>query len=569
LINRELGDLAILDLRTHRVRRIASRVTSEWWSFSPDQKYAAYTTTPGWEPDSQKPIHQIVVYELATGKSRILAAKAHLNYGIEINWSPDSRQIAYIDTGKPKGELVAISLADGLARNFSTETMPSFSEGEGERAPMWDASAQNLYAVGVDGKLWKVEVASGHAAPIGAIAGHSIGGIIARTSKPTIWTTDNGGTAWVVAHETKGSKAGIFRVDLANGRTTAALEDDRAFANPVFNLDVTDATGEIAYVAQDQQHMEDAWVLNTATGHTQQATHLNERLEHYELGTPHLIEWYSFDGQKLTGTLLLPPGYRKGQRVPLVVWIYGGRNGSEDFNRFGLWGQMPLFNFHVLATRGYAILEPDAPLRTGMQMRDLMATVMPGVDAAIAQGYADPDRLAVMGQSYGSYCTLALISQTTRFKAAVITAAVMHPDLIADYLNSDPDIPSFHTGFYEQGQGNMHATPWENRDRYLDNSPVYLFDRVQTPLLIGQGSKDSFGHNQLPSDATFAALKRLGKNVEYRIYKDESHVLSSTPNVIDFWQRRLEFLAEHLNIAIDAQGSVVFNGDSAKSAKPE
>ena len=66
-----------------------------------------------------------------------------------------------------------------------------------------------------------------------------------------------------------------------------------------------------------------------------------------------------------------------------------------------------------------------------------MGTVMPGVNAAIDQGYADPDRLAVMGQSYGSYCVLALITQTARFKAAIITAAVLHPDLFADYLKLD------------------------------------------------------------------------------------------------------------------------------------
>jgi dipeptidyl aminopeptidase/acylaminoacyl peptidase len=202
------------------------------------------------------------------------------------------------------------------------------------------------------------------------------------------------------------------------------------------------------------------------------------------------------------------------------------------------------------------VLAPDAPLGEGTPMKDLVKTVIPGVDAAVEQGYADPDRVAVMGQSYGSYCTLALIAQTKRFKAAVITAAVLHPDVVADYLHVIGG-----TGYYEQGQGNMHGTPWDHRDRYLENSPVYLFDQIETPLLIGQGSADG---DLIPSDATFSALQRLGKEVEYRIYENEGHVLTSKPNVLDFWNRRLDFLAEHLNLEVDANGGVVFEGDRPK-----
>jgi hypothetical protein len=76
-------------------------------------------------------------------------------------------------------------------------------------------------------------------------------------------------------------------------------------------------------------------------------------------------------------------------------------------------------------------------------------------NAEIEQGYADPDRLAVMGQSYGSYCTLALITETTRSKAAVITGAVIHPDLIADYLNISSEMAGSTGWYYEQGQGGM------------------------------------------------------------------------------------------------------------------
>ena len=177
---------------------------------------------------------------------------------------------------------------------------------------------------------------------------------------------------------------------------------------------------------------------------------------------------------------------------------------------------------------------------------DNVKRVIIGKDAAIEQGYADPDRLAIMGQSYGSLNTLAIITQTTRFKAAVITAAGLHPDLFADYLLS--------IGYYEQGQGNMGGTIWEYHDRYLQNSPLFHFDRIETPLLIGQGERDG---DLVASEAIFAALERLGKDVEYRLYEAEGHVITQTPNLLDFWNRRLEFLAKHLGLQVDEKGGII------------
>jgi dipeptidyl aminopeptidase/acylaminoacyl peptidase len=190
---------------------------------------------------------------------------------------------------------------------------------------------------------------------------------------------------------------------------------------------------------------------------------------------------------------------------------------------------------------------PDAPVRPGRITEDLVATVLPAVDAAIEQGYADPERLAVMGQSFGALNTLALITRTDRFGAAVITAAVQHPDLVADYLSATS------TGYYETGQGGMEGSPWEVPERYRENSPVFDFPEIETPLLIGQGDQDG---DLVPVHAIFAALERLGKRVELRTYRGESHVITRDANVLDFWRRRLEFLARHLDLEAGPDGRV-------------
>lgn len=206
----------------------------------------------------------------------------------------------------------------------------------------------------------------------------------------------------------------------------------------------------------------------------------------------------------------------------------------------------------------------DLHLRPNRVMKDLLHTVMPGVNKAIELGIADPDLLAVMGQSYGSYCVLALITQTNRFKAAVATA-VVDANLTSSYLFVNRDGTAGSLGYFEEGQGGMGGTLWQYRDRFIENSPLFYFDRVQTPLLMGHGTKDSTPLSY--PDHIFVALRRLGKEVEYRQYEGEDHVISRKANVIDFWQRRLDFLAEHLDLVLNEKGAIVFEGNHAGSRK--
>ncbi|MEO6595612.1 MAG: prolyl oligopeptidase family serine peptidase [Planctomycetota bacterium] len=559
--NRSMADLAILDLTTQRVTRIAEHIKPSWYAFSPDQRQVAYTDLRGHEPDAQQAIYDIRVFELATSSGRTLAANVRMSYGIELNWSPDSQALAYIGCGQlAKGDVVVLSVRDGAAKSLASADLPSFDLG-GESPPLWDESGESVWAIGKDGKLWRVVVSSGRGRAVGDLAGHEIRAVVTRPELPTLWTTD-GAAAWVLTRARESQKSGIFRIDSKTGESRAVLEEDKSYAT-TFNVDASD-TGRIAFFAKDQQHPGDAFVLDTRTNCSRQVSHLNPDLEGYELGRARVIEWQALDGPRRRGALLLPPVYQAGQHLPMVVWVYGGTNGSTYVNTFGFWGNSPNFNMHVLATRGFAVLFPDAPLRRGTPMADLLQTVMPGVDAAIEQGYADPARLAVMGQSYGSYCSLALIAQTPRFRAAVITAAVLHPDLFAAYLEMSPDGSAGSTGYYEHGQGNMGGTPWEYHDRYVDNSPLFRFDQIETPLLIGQGDKDG---RLIAADAIFMALRRLGKEVEYRVYENEGHVITRRANVLDFWRRRLEFLDEHLDIARDDEGQVLFDGDRVKSRR--
>jgi len=541
-------DLAVVDVVSGTVARVAVKQRVQFYAFSPDGRRVAYTMAKNPEPNTQQSLYDLVVVGADGSGRRVLVSDFRLAYGGEWSWAPNGESIAYVSGGQVgAGALTVVSTRDGTSRTLTSEGLPKLA---GETPPLWSAAGDALYAMG-GGRFWRIDAASGQGSALGTMPGWAIDAVVTTYGRPTLWTTDGGRTAWVTVRGRESGRSGIASIDLASGAATVTLDEARSYGG-LFALAGSDATGAIAFVSNDQQRLRDLWSFDTKTSTARQVTRLNSAMDRYQLGETRVIEWKGTDGSSLKGALLLPPSYEPGHRLPLVVWVYGGSMGSNNAATFGLVGEGAQFNMQVLATRGYAVLFPDAPVRTGSTMTDILTSVLPALDAAVAQGYADADRIAVMGQSYGSFSVMSLITQTKRFKAAVMTAVVVHPDLLFDYLQS--------TGYYEQGQGNMGGTPWDQRQRYLDNSPIYLFDRIETPVLIGQGEHDG---DQVSLDV-FAALQRLGKPIEFRLYRGESHVLTRVANVRDFWNRRLEFLADRLDLTLDAKGAVVFDGGAVR-----
>jgi dipeptidyl aminopeptidase/acylaminoacyl peptidase len=176
-------------------------------------------------------------------------------------------------------------------------------------------------------------------------------------------------------------------------------------------------------------------------------------------------------------------------------------------------------------------------------MQDIAKAVLPGVNKAIELGIADPDKLGVMGHSYGGYSTLSLIVQSTRFKAAVCSAGIAN--LFSQYGAFGEDGMTIGVGWAEDGQGRLAGSPWEFRERYIENSPYFYLDRVITPVLIIQGTKDRNVY-PLNSDELFVALRRLGKQAVYLKYVGEEHGAWTPKNQIDRGYRIIQWFDDHL-----------------------
>ncbi|MGF1539417.1 MAG: prolyl oligopeptidase family serine peptidase [Pleurocapsa sp.] len=257
------------------------------------------------------------------------------------------------------------------------------------------------------------------------------------------------------------------------------------------------------------------------------------------------IDYISLDGEKLKAQLILPPDYNSERTYPVITWVYPGWVVSPTPHFSHELNFLNPFNLQLAAARGYVVLEPSIPLSPEGEADDpmlkLLNGVLPAVEKAIALGIADPERLYLMGQSFGGYAVYGLITQTNRFKAAVSLAGLAN--LVSLYGAFDPRFryrENAHEDFFEatlmeSGQGSMGNPPWKDLGRYLRNSPIFAVDRVQTPLMIIQGDLDYVPIQQ--GEEFFASLYRQGKRADFVRYWGEGHVLSSPANIKDMWER--------------------------------
>ncbi len=385
----------------------------------------------------------------------------------------------------------------------------------------------------------------GKAQKIGEVPERRITGLIAQ-SVNQVWTVDNAKSIVVVARDDLAKRDGFYKLAVESGERAKLLEKNQCYSCATVRqkFSITKDRQHIAFFVEDAQHDSDLWTSDSTFRSPERLTHRNPQFDRYKMGAARLVDWLSDDGERLWGALLLPSDYQEGNRYPLIVWVYGGNSQSDALDRFGFEGFAPI-NLQLLATRGYAVLLPDAPQHLGTPMLDLAKTVLPGVNKLIDMGIVNPDRLGVIGHSYGGYSALSLIVQTKRFKAAVVADGI--GDWIAAYGQMSSDGTAFEVAAAEGGQGLIGGPPWEIPNRYIENSPFFYLNRVETPLLIVHGAEDRSVAPFL-GDEIFVGLRRLGKQVTYAKYAGEGHSPAdwSHANQMDFCNRMLRWFDNYL-----------------------
>ena len=546
-----LRDLALIDIASGKATTIIHGKRINMFRFSPDDSSVIFSSPQKFErAGSQQVLFDIEVLILATRKERVVASNIRLSLPGPFSIAPNSQELSYRST---EGGVHFVRIADGVDRERApSESTPQKSEGSSKSRgrsslmPLWDTNGAYVYYLD-GGALWRTSDRES-TKEIAHIENYHITQLISRRNSGFLETPDAGTSTIVIARDDSTKQDAFFRIELTSGVATQVMQQGGCYTcGGAFEGRFAEFTNDgqfIAYILESAQRPADIWVTGIDSWKGSQLTRVNPQIEKYQMGAARVIEWLGADGDRLRGALILPSGYEQGKRYPLIVLVYGGAMLSDFCYKFGGFERgMPQFNVQLLATHGYAVLMPDAPVHLGTPMFDLAKTVLPGVNRVVEMSIADPDRLAVMGHSYGGYSALSLIVQTARFKAAVEAAG--YADLIGAYGELDNDGTAFGTSVAEAGQGMMGGTPWEYRDRYVENSPIFYLERVQTPLLIVHGGADV---DVLPflADELFVGLRRLGKEVQYVRYAGEPHVIGAYANQLDLANRLIAWFDKHL-----------------------
>jgi dipeptidyl aminopeptidase/acylaminoacyl peptidase len=268
----------------------------------------------------------------------------------------------------------------------------------------------------------------------------------------------------------------------------------------------------------------------------------NPQQKEYNWGTIELINWTSLDGKELTGMLVKPQDFDPNKKYPMIVNFY--EKSSNRLNRH--WTPSPgrsTINYSFYASRGYLIFNPDVHYRIGYPGESAYNCVIPGVTSLIEKGYVDKDNIGTQGHSWGGYQIAYLVTKTNIFKAAESGAPV--PNMISAYGGI-----RWWTGLsrqfqYEHTQSRIGGTPWEYPARYIENSPIFNIDKINTPLLIMHNDAD--GHVPWYQGIEFfVSLRRLGKPSWFLNYNDEPHWPLKLQNRKDFNIRMAQFFDYYL-----------------------
>jgi dipeptidyl aminopeptidase/acylaminoacyl peptidase len=298
-----------------------------------------------------------------------------------------------------------------------------------------------------------------------------------------------------------------------------ALSEVTSGSQAVLGFSLDRAQNAVALAITDPSQPSDIFIHWRDTGTTMRLTEVNAKLlGEVHLATPEEFEFSGADGWTIEGWILKPAMFDPSQRYPMVLEVHGGPNTAYGY-AFNL-------EFQVLAGRSFVVLytNPRGSTSYGREFgkavhgawgegdyQDLMC----GVDALLARGYVDPERMGVTGGSYGGFMTNWIIGHTDRFKAAVTQRSVTN--LLSKFGTSD-------IGPW-MALDNWDGAWWEQYERYRWHSPITYVQNMHTPLLIIHSDRDW----RCPieqAEQLFTALKWLRREVELLRFENENHELS-------------------------------------------
>jgi dipeptidyl aminopeptidase/acylaminoacyl peptidase len=350
-------------------------------------------------------------------------------------------------------------------------------------------------------------------------------------------------TVMLSAFNPRNKQAGFASVTL-NGSSAPAmlLMEDRAFSNPVKASDAD----RILFTQETFVEFGDLWTADLRFRGRKRVSDANPQQADYRWGTADLVEWLSADGIPLQGVLMKPEDFDPSRKYPMVVYFY--ERWSDDLHaHYAMVPHRSRIAFPMYTSDDYLVFIPDIVYREGYPGESALNAVNPGIFKLIEAGFVDRDRVALQGHSWGGYQIAFMVTRSERlYRAAAAGAPVANMTSAYGALRRETGLVRQFQ--YERTQSRLGGTLWEMPLRYLENSPLFWVDKIETPLLIMHN--DSDGHVPWEQGIElFTALRRLSKPAWMINYRGEPHWPTTFPNRVDWNVRMKQFFDHYLKDA--------------------
>lgn len=332
---------------------------------------------------------------------------------------------------------------------------------------------------------------------------------------------------------------GFYEARLGSEGASQILEEEKKFS-------VVALAGEsdaILFTRESYQEYPNLWVASDRRFRNPvQVSHLHEDLlERFAWGDAELVEWLNMDGDPVQGVLIYPGNYEPGKQYPVFIYYY--ERYSQRLHEFNKPVTNHRPNLAQFTSDGYAVFLPDIWFDVPIPGYSATKNLVPGVHKLIEMGIADPDAIGLHGHSWSGYLTAQVVTQTDIFAAAVAGAPV--GNMTSAYSGIRWGTGLARQFQYEQTQSRLGVSMWENLSPYIENSPVFFADRINTPLLIQHGDADE-AVPWYQSIELYLALRRNGKESVFLHYYDEPHHLRKMANRLDYAIKMKEYMDHYL-----------------------
>ena len=305
------------------------------------------------------------------------------------------------------------------------------------------------------------------------------------------------------------------------------------------------AADRIAFTKGNFRNCYDLYTTDDFFKSSQKLTAINPQMADYRWGKAELFSWNAYDGTPLQGLVFIPDGVKAGEKLPVMIYFYE-KNADQLYMFRTPAPSRSTVNISLFTSRGYIVFIPDIVYVDGHPGESAYNCICSGAEALCEKyPFADKSKMGIQGQSWGGYQTAWLVTRTDMFAAAGAGAPVSNMTSAYGGIRWESGITR--AGQYEHGQSRIGKTLWDEGglDLYIENSPIFHADKVNTPVLIMHNDEDG-AVPWYQGIEYFSDLRRLGKPCWLLEYNKEAHNLRERRNCKDLSRRLTQFFDHYL-----------------------